>query len=147
MSLFSRLFRQPDVIKLKSNGDKDRYKSEFTISVQEAIDICFSSIVPRVHTISHKEVNEEYLRLKEIWKSSDLYSGSKSYIIDLIQKNMNTMKGFETFKEFSVQEIPLTSYQKGAAQINIFHSGVFMPIRIWKVDSEYFVCGSSRFHL
>lgn len=139
------LFSPPldDWVYRRENNEERFHKS--TRSIQEAIDICFNSLLPKIPEVLISEVNEEFTKVKSSWASEKLHSGSELYVKEIMRRNMGKFKNNEDFMCFTIESVLPVSGDIWAGQIDIAYSNSFIPIRIWKAENTYFVCGNSKF--
>jgi hypothetical protein len=113
-----------------------------TTNPVEAVDILFDDAIPATPSITRGELEEGFRRIRALWGSTRLHSGSREHIKALILANLQRMCSSEVVDEIGIGVFA----EQRAAQVSLRlkHIG-FVQVRIWHSGDQFFACGNGCF--
>jgi hypothetical protein len=113
-----------------------------TSDPDQAVQLLFDQALQSAPVLSGEMINSQYADVKPRWGSRKLVEGSEQKIRKLVLKNLEHIKkNTPTFTTFHVTAV---LYAR-AVQVDAHHWDSFTPIRVWRKDDSYCVCGITKF--
>ncbi len=119
------------------------FEAVFTQNADGAVHALFEQALPVAPSLSAETVRQLYESIRDSWWSEELVKGSREQIEPIVLANLRRIRreSQPSFEGFSV-DVLLSSR---AVQVTASVGDYFIPVRIWRSGSLYFVCGNSDF--
>jgi uncharacterized C2H2 Zn-finger protein len=116
------------------------HKSE-TQSPEEATHAILAIAQGALNAVHEDAVNEQYRELTDAWDSERLFEGSISEIESVIKLNLDRISQENGFRCFIIE----CNNDEGYAGIMARFPRSVVPIRLWRTDAHFYLCGNRLF--
>ncbi len=117
---------------------------EFTTSRPEAA-VCalLDGALPASEVLRASDIQTAYQEVSRAWGSRGLFRGGAHTVGELVMRDLERLAGVPGFADFTV----LLGDGGRFAQVNALYptGGFFVGVRVWRSESEFFVCGNRDF--